>query len=73
MKGTQPKEIMHSEHNMFSVGYQTANGIQLQASPFNAYFELIAHPSNYSYTQEIGTLMQDNGVVEAFKYPSARS
>lgn len=66
------KRSIHTEHTMFSVGYQTFQGIRLQAPPFDQYQSLIAHPTNYSYAQDIGTEMR-KWAVEVFEYPSARS
>ncbi|RYZ91875.1 MAG: RES domain-containing protein, partial [Moraxellaceae bacterium] len=70
--GKPPKNTLRSEHSLFSVGYQSDQGVRLQATPFNAYLNLIAHPSNYAHTQQLGTAMRQDG-VEVFEYPSART
>lgn len=67
-----PNKPMHTEHTLFTANYQTNKGVQLQSPPFEAYVSELAHPTNYSYAQNIGLSMRREGVV-AFEYASARS
>ncbi|MCP0917699.1 RES family NAD+ phosphorylase [Acinetobacter indicus] len=69
---TPIKKSIQTEHTMFTVGYQTFQGVKLQDPPFNEYLELIAHPTNYVDTQRLGKDMRI-GTVEVFEYPSARA
>lgn len=71
MDGKSVKEVMHSAHTLFSVGYKTAKGIRLQHAPFEEHRATLAHPQNYHQTQLIGSAMRAAG-VEAFEYYSAR-
>lgn len=65
------KPQLRSEHSLFSVAYQSTQGIRLQHPPFAQYQHEIAHPSQYSVSQQLGTAMRAAG-VETFEYPSAR-
>jgi hypothetical protein len=64
-------EKMRSEHTMFSVDYQTDNGIKLHLKPFNTYLAELTHPQEYSHAQQIGSAMRKAG-VDAFQYESSR-
>ncbi|XID75836.1 RES family NAD+ phosphorylase [Alkanindiges sp. WGS2144] len=72
MDGKPPKNTLRSEHTLFSVGYHSDQGIQLQSAPFDVHLDLIAHPINYSHPQQLGTAMRNDGVA-VFEYPSARA
>lgn len=72
MDGAPKKKTIRTEHTLFSVGYHCHKGIRLQSPPFDQYLDLIAHPTNYSYAQLLGTAMRNEG-VEIFEYPSARA
>ena len=65
------KDKIRTEHTLFSVGYETGNGLRLQHSPFEKYTSDLIHPKNYSATQALGSAMRAFG-VEAFEYFSAR-
>lgn len=65
-----PNKII-TEHMLFSVDYQTKQGIKLQKMPFAQYQSMLIHPQNYSPTQALGTAMREAGVA-AFEYTSAR-
>jgi hypothetical protein len=65
------KNTMRSEHTLFSVGYQTPRGIQLQTAPFNQYAVELTHPQRYTVPQQLGSAMREAG-VQAFEYQSAR-
>lgn len=71
MDGVPVKNTIRTEHTLFTVGYQSDKGIQLQNPPFLEHIDLIAHPTNYSHAQQLGTAMRNDG-VELFEYPSAR-
>ncbi|MEY4590386.1 MAG: hypothetical protein RL497_2462 [Pseudomonadota bacterium] len=65
------KDNIRSEHTLFSVGYKSAQGIKLQAPPFNQYQQQLTHPKNYTTTQTLGASMRAAG-VDVFEYTSAR-
>lgn len=71
MDGDAPKQTLHTEHTLFSVGYQSASGIRLQEQPFCHYQDDIAHPSHYDLSQKLGSDMRAAN-VDAFEYVSAR-
>lgn len=71
MAGTPIKNQIRSEHSLFSVDYQSAQGIRLQKAPFKQYQHKITHPGQYTQSQQLGTAMRESG-VEVFEYPSAR-
>lgn len=66
------KDKMRSEHTLFSVGYDTNKGVQLQSESFAKYREALTHPQNYSACQQLGTAMRESGLL-AFEYLSARA
>ncbi|WP_348701299.1 RES family NAD+ phosphorylase [uncultured Marinobacter sp.] len=72
MDGTPPTDKLNSEHTLFSVGYSTAIGVQLQRPPFDEFTAQMVHPRDYSASQTLGSRMRAAG-VEAFEYPSARA
>lgn len=69
--GEHPRDLLTSEHTIFSVEYGTHNGIQLHLAPFDQFEDQLKHPSNYTSTQQLGSEMRKAG-VEAFQYRSAR-
>lgn len=71
MRGTPPRDVLRSQHTLFTVRYRCRHGVQLQAAPFDAARAAIADPENYSRTQALGAAMRAAG-VEGFEYPSAR-
>lgn len=71
MDGPPIRDRIHTEHTLFSARYRTSYGVQLHKPPFNAYRRELAHPSDYSACQQLGTTMREAG-VEAFQYQSAR-
>tara|TARA_R110001606_G_scaffold399101_1_gene580725 strand:+ start:12841 stop:13587 length:747 start_codon:yes stop_codon:yes gene_type:complete len=64
-------EKMRSEHTMFSVRYQTNNGVKLHLKPFADYLAELTDPQDYSHTQHVGSSMR-NADVDAFLYVSSR-
>ena len=46
MDGKVPKSILRSAHTLFSVGYQSAQGIRLQSPPFDHHVNVITDPTN---------------------------
>jgi hypothetical protein len=65
------KDKIRTEHTLFSVGYHTDNGIQLQHPPFDQHHADITHPKHYLSSQLLGSAMRESS-VEVFEYPSAR-
>ncbi|WP_096086512.1 RES family NAD+ phosphorylase [Agaribacterium haliotis] len=63
---------VRSEHSMFSVNIATKRGIALELEPFSQHEADLAHPSDYSSSQALGTAMRASE-VQAFTYISARS
>ena len=55
----------------FTARISTQRGIHLVASPFDAFRDIIASPTDYGPTQALGAAMRAAG-VEAFRSPSAR-
>lgn len=72
MDGEPPKARLNTEHTVFSIGYQSERGIQLQEPPFDTYKDQLTDSKNYSATQQLGTAMR-TASIEAFQYASARS
>lgn len=66
-----PKAAIHSQHTLFTAGYRTPLGIQLQSPPFTSHASRLAHPADYRESQALGADMRAAGVL-AFEYPSAR-
>lgn len=71
MLAPPPKPRIHTEHTLFAVRYKAARGVRLQAPPFDAYAQQLAHPSDYQAAQQLGSQMREAG-VQAFEYQSAR-
>jgi len=71
MAAAPVKPQLISEHSLFSVNYQSQQGIRLQTAPFDKYQHQISHPNQYSTTQQLGAAMRESA-VEVFEYPSAR-
>ncbi|OQK15724.1 hypothetical protein AU255_16070 [Methyloprofundus sedimenti] len=71
MAGTPIKNQIRTEHSLFSVDYQSQQGVSLQQAPFDNYADEIASPTQYIQSQQLGSAMRASG-VEAFEYPSAR-
>lgn len=66
------KDSIRSEHTLFTVGYRSQRGIRLHEPPFADHADALAHPQDYSRTQQLGSAMRAAG-VEAFTYRSARA
>lgn len=62
---------LHIRFVVFPADIETPNGVDLTAPPFIEYRLLLAHPGNYSATQELGSQMRASNTA-AFLYPSAR-
>lgn len=63
---------IRTEHCVFSVDYQTKQGVQLQTPVFVAHQNNLTDPANYQLTQQLGADMRGEG-IEAFEYISARA
>ena len=66
-----PPRKLDTQHTLFGAVYRTEQGLRLQAWPFEAYRQVLEHPSDYGPTQELGSRMRELG-VEAFEFVSAR-
>lgn len=66
-----PSGKLDTQHTLFGAEYRTDRGVQLQGASFADYVEVLRHPSDYSQTQMLGTLLRETG-IEAFEYVSAR-
>lgn len=71
MASPPPSGRILSEHATFEARYRVERGIQLQRPPFSEHQCLLAHPSDYRATQQLGAAMRAAG-VQAFEYRSAR-
>jgi hypothetical protein len=71
MAGTPIKNQIRSEHSLFSVNYQSQQGVSLHQAPFDKHVHEITSPTQYTQSQQLGSNMRGSG-VEAFEYPSAR-
>ena len=71
MREPPPSSQFITEHTVFGGRYYTDKGIQLQHVPFTQYQHELANPAHYQVTQQLGTLMREQG-VEALEYVSAR-
>ncbi|WP_276665713.1 RES family NAD+ phosphorylase [Thalassolituus oleivorans] len=65
------KASIKSQHQLFSVEYNSQSGVQLHAPEFSAEQSLLTHVTNYHACQNLGSAMREAG-VEAFEYTSAR-
>lgn len=72
MEGTPPTSRLKTQHTVFTVSYETPNGVALQEPPFDAYQAQLTDPYHYEDAQTLGTAMREAG-VSAFKYTSARA
>ena len=59
------------ELSLFHAALRTSRGVDLTRGPFEPQRDVIASPSHYGATQELGREMRADGVL-AFRYPSAR-
>lgn len=71
MRGTPPRNVLRSQHTLFTVRYQCRQGVQLQAAPFDAAQAVMTHAEHYTETQALGSDMRASG-VDGFEYASAR-
>jgi len=70
--GEAPNHKLNTEHTLFTIGYKTNRGIQLQKPPFDSYTEKLTNRQDYRETQQLGSDMRASG-VKAFQYLSART
>jgi hypothetical protein len=66
-----PPAPLDTRHTLFRADVSTAQGVQLQCAPFDAFEDRLRHPADYTATQALGTALRDAG-IEAFEYRSAR-
>ncbi len=66
-----PPAPLQSQHTLFRARYGSAQGVRLQAPPFDAFRDTLRSPTDYGPTQALGQAMRKAGVV-LFEYASAR-
>jgi hypothetical protein len=66
-----PSGRLLTQHTSLAAEYRARAGLRLQHEAFAAWHHLLAHPSDYSATQQLGTRMRGAG-IEAFEFQSAR-
>ncbi len=66
-----PSGKLDTQHTLFGAQWRTAQGLRLQAPPFDAQLVQLTDPADYAATQALGTAMRAAG-VEAFEFVSAR-
>jgi hypothetical protein len=66
-----PPAPLDTRHTLFRADVSTAQGLQLQFAPFDAFEDRLRHPADYAATQALGTALRNAG-IEAFEYRSAR-
>ena len=71
MAGIPIKKQIRSEHSLFSVDYQSQQGVSLHQAPFDHYEHEISSPIQYTKSQHLGSTMRAAG-AEVFEYTSAR-
>jgi len=71
MKTPPPSKKYITEHTVFSAGYYSTRGLQLQNPPFSEFKSKLTHPSQYQATQALGNNMRVNE-IDVFEYVSAR-
>ena len=63
--------VVETELTAFRAVIRSERGVDLTAPPFNAHVGVLASPTSYEATQELGRAMRQAG-VETFRYTSAR-
>ena len=72
MAAPPPSGRLVTQHTAFSARYRSAQGLRLQASPFDTFETELRHPRSYAATQALGTRMRAAN-VQAFEYLCART
>lgn len=67
----KPSSGYKTSHTIFQLSYQTDHGIQLQGENFKKHHLQLTHPSDYQFTQAIGSNMREQGIT-GFEFISAR-
>lgn len=68
---TPPPAPLDTRHTLFGAEIRTADGLRLQAPPFDVHAPALTDRRSYVATQALGAAMRAAG-VEAFEYTSAR-
>ena len=68
---TQFEEPIQTNHLLFSCSVSTEQSLELTHDRFQCIRKMITHPSDYSFTQKIGSWAVENN-FEVIKFPSAR-
>lgn len=71
MKTPPPMGRLLTQHTLFRAHYCAGQGIALYVPPWSSHADRLTHPSDYSTTQALGSVMRAAG-VEAVEYTSAR-
>lgn len=71
MSVAPPSGKLLTQHTLFTAKYHTLQGIRLHQPPCAAHKKHLTDPMQYSFTQQLGTAMRQQG-IEAFEYTSAR-
>ncbi|TCV81224.1 RES family NAD+ phosphorylase [Sulfurirhabdus autotrophica] len=66
-----PSGKLDTQHTLFEAKYQTDKGVKLQMAPFAAYQSELTHPEAYQASQQLGSLMREEG-IQGFEFVSAR-
>jgi hypothetical protein len=67
-----PAQAITSYHQVFSAKYCADPGIRLQAPAWQAEWEKLAHPADYSFCQQFGRQLRSLGIL-GLEAPSARA
>ena len=67
----KPSSGYKTSHTIFQLSYQTDHGIQLQGENFKKHHVQLTYPSDYQFTQAIGSNMREQGIT-GLEFISAR-
>jgi len=67
----KPVSGLRTSHTVFQINYQTDHGLQLQDASFKKHHQKLTHPTNYSFTQQLGKEMREQA-INGFEFTSAR-
>jgi RES domain len=71
MSTPPPAGKLLTQHMIFAASYHSAQGLQLQHSPFDEYKKQLTDPADYHATQQLGSALRQSG-IEAIEYCAAR-
>ncbi|WP_334078994.1 RES family NAD+ phosphorylase [Microbulbifer sp. M83] len=67
-----PPQAVTSYHSVFSAKYAASPGVRLHRPAWEAHWEKLADPVNYSFCQQLGSRLRAQGIV-GIETPSART